>query len=132
VPIRIEKAVAWEPETVVSILGTALSALNAFGRKLGVSAHNIANVNTEGFKKRRVILEEAEPSGVTATITRVDTSGFPILSSEGPGNKMEESSNVSLDEEIVNLKTAQHGYQANWKTVKAAEETLGSLFDSLG
>ncbi|MGE5252562.1 MAG: flagellar basal body rod C-terminal domain-containing protein [Planctomycetaceae bacterium] len=35
-------------------------------------------------------------------------------------------------EEIVNLQTAKHGFEANLKTLKVEDEMLGSLFDILG
>ncbi|MGE5254319.1 MAG: flagellar basal body protein, partial [Planctomycetaceae bacterium] len=31
-------------------LNAALSALDAYGKKVDVTAHNIANLNTDGFK----------------------------------------------------------------------------------
>ncbi len=113
-----------------SAIDSALSALGAFGKKLNVTANNLANVNTEGFKKSRAIFQDANESGVTVTLSRVDTPGAPIPSEDGTG-KMKESSNVDPAEEIVNLITTQHGFQANLKTIKTDEEMLGSLFDIL-
>ena len=37
---------------MVQLSGTTLSALRAFGLKFQVNANNIANVNTDGFKKK--------------------------------------------------------------------------------
>ena len=111
-------------------MNAALSALGAFGTKLDVTANNIANVETEGFKKSRAILQEGDQSGVTVTLSRVDTPGALIPSQDGT-EKMSESSNVDLAEEMVNLKTTQYGFQANIKTIKAEGEMLGSLFDIL-
>jgi flagellar hook protein FlgE len=112
-------------------LNAALSALDAYGQKLDVTANNIANMNTDGFKKSRAVLQEADPSGVVVSIGKVNTPGAPILSADGTG-EVRESSNVDLAEEIVNLQTAKHGFQANLKTLKAEDEMLGSLFDILG
>jgi flagellar basal-body rod protein FlgC len=113
-----------------SALNAALSALGAYGKKLDVAANNIANVNTEGFKKSRAILQEADPSGVVVTLRRVNTPGAPIDPLDGAG-ELRESSNVDLAEEIVGLHTTQHGFQANLKTLKVEDEMLGSLFDIL-
>ncbi|MBP1716385.1 MAG: Flagella basal body rod protein [Deltaproteobacteria bacterium] len=40
-------------------LNAALSALGTHEKKLDVTANNIANLNTEGFKKSRAVLQEA-------------------------------------------------------------------------
>ncbi len=107
---------------------SALSALDAHGQKLNVTANNIANLNTDGFKKSRAVLQEADPSGVIISISKVNTPGAPILSEDGTG-EVRESSNVDLAEEIVNLQTAQRGFEANLKTLEAEDEMLGCLFD---
>lgn len=112
-------------------MNTALSGLDAYGKKVDVTANNIANVNTDGFKKSRVVMQEADSSGVVVSIGKVNTPGAPILSEDGTG-EIRESSNVDLAEEIVNLRTAKHGFEANLKTLKAEDEMLGSLFDILG
>ena len=114
-----------------AVLNTALSALDAYGQKLDVTSNNIANLNTDGFKKSRAIFEEADSSGVIVSISKVNNPGTPIPSVDGTG-KPRESSNVDLAEEVVNLKTTKRGYQANLKVVKAEDEMLGSLFDILG
>lgn len=46
-----------------NILGTGISALNAFQRQLNTTGHNIANVNTEGYSRQRVEFStlEAQP-----------------------------------------------------------------------
>jgi flagellar hook protein FlgE len=111
-------------------MDAALSALGALGIKLGVTANNIANVNTDGFKKSRVLLQNTDLYGVTVSISRVDTSGMAIFSGDGSAS-MQESSNVDLGEEIVNLKTTKYAYLANLKTIKVEDAVLGTLFDSL-
>lgn len=111
-------------------INAALSALGAFGTKLNVAANNIANVNTDGFKKSRAILQNTEPGGVTVSINRVDTPGWP-LSPEDSTAETRESSNVELEEEIVNLTTTKQAYEANLKTIKTEDQMLGTLFDIL-
>jgi flagellar basal body rod protein FlgG len=116
---------------LIQALGAALSALNGFARKFAVSANNIANVDTNGFKKSRVVLSEGNPSGVIATVDRVETPGSPVPSPDG-SPEMRQSSNVSLEEEMLELKVAKHGYDANLKAIKAQDDILGSVFDTLG
>ena len=64
-----------------SLLGTGVSALQAFQRSLATTSHNIANVNTDGYSRQRVGLSERQPEfsgagfigqGVNATgVTRI-------------------------------------------------------------
>ncbi len=44
------------------LLGNGTSALLAFQRAIRTTSHNIANVNTEGYSRQRVLLEAAPPS----------------------------------------------------------------------
>jgi len=112
---------------MIPAMDSALSALGAFGKKMEVTANNIANVDTEGFKKSRADLQETD-HGVKVDISRVNTPGAPIPAEDGTG-KMNETSNVDVAEEIVNLKTTDNGFQANLKTIQAEGKMLGSLFD---
>lgn len=114
---------------MIPALDAALSGLLAYGKKMDVSANNVANVNTEGFKKGRALLEDSE-GGVMVTLSRVNTPGGPVPSQDGTG-KVRESSNVDLAEEIVGQHTTKAAFQASIATVKTEEEMLGSLFDVL-
>jgi flagellar basal body rod protein FlgG len=115
---------------MISAIYPALSALRAFGEKLGVTANNIANISTNGFKKSRALLEEAPSSGVTVSISRVETPGAPLLPDRDTGEP-QESSNVAVEEEMVNLITTKQAYTANLKMIKAQDEILGTLLDIL-
>ncbi len=114
-----------------SVMDITRTALDAFGKKVDVTANNIANANTDGFKKSRAILQEGNPSGVIVSISKVDSPGAPIPAND-ENQEMHEFSNVNIAEEMVNLTTTQHAYQANLKSLKTEDEMLGSLFDSLG
>ncbi|MFH1147271.1 MAG: flagellar basal body rod C-terminal domain-containing protein [Pseudomonadota bacterium] len=108
----------------------ALSGVRAMAQKLGVTANNVANSNTDGFKKGRAVLTETVPSGVeVSAIEKIETSGA-ILSEEG-ASETRETSNVSLEEELVDLVATQRAYTADLKAVKAEDELLGKLFDVL-
>jgi flagellar basal body rod protein FlgG len=112
---------------MIPALDAAASALQAYDKKLQATAHNIANMNTEGFKKSRVILQEGHPGGVTASIQKIDTPGSPLVSPEN--SAISESSNVDLGEEMINLMTSKHAFQADLKIINAEEERIGSLLD---
>ena len=49
---------------MITGIHSTLSALRAFGDKIGVAAHNVANVETEEFKKQRALLSEEVPVGL--------------------------------------------------------------------
>lgn len=110
-------------------LNSAISALQAHVKKLGVTAHNIANLNSEGYKKYRATMEEDALGGVQLDIRRVETPGFPYEIMEDGQPVGKETSNVDLTQEIPNLMIAQRGYEANIKSIQAQDEILGSLLD---
>lgn len=60
---------------------TGASGLNASRRRLETSAHNVANVNTDGFKKQRTLNRET-PGGVQSVTDRPDDSRI-----NGPGSR---------------------------------------------
>jgi flagellar basal-body rod protein FlgC len=110
--------------------GIALTALRAFDKKLDVNAHNIANVNTDKFKKSRVDLQEAAAGGVKATIEQVNIPGISLGTNEKTGEERE-SSNVSMEEEFVDQMVTQYAFESNILIVKTADEMQKSLLDIL-
>ena len=107
---------------------TALSALGSLSRKMDVTANNIANVNTNGFKKSLAEFEDVDPSGVKVSISQVDTPGDPLPPDEK--GKEQESSNVNLAE-VINLITTQHAFAANIKTITTEDEIRNTLLDTI-
>ncbi len=117
---------------MISALNSTISALRAFVTKLGVTADNIANVNTDGFKRNRAILHADHNGGVRVEIKRDDSPGLRYDVIEN-GKKVEkETSNVDLIEEIPNLMVTKRAYQANLKSLETQDEMLGSLLDTVG
>ena len=49
---------------MISALQRSLSAIKAFGEETNVSAHNIANMNTDNFQGIRTTLAEDKQGGV--------------------------------------------------------------------
>jgi flagellar hook protein FlgE len=115
---------------MIPALNATVSALHAFEQKLGVTAGNIANVNTDGYKKYRAIFQEGQSGTVEVTSLRDET--------EIPRGRLEEgeqpaqtASNVALEEEFPELITSIYGFKANLKTLKAQDEMLGTLLDTV-
>ena len=111
-----------------NIANIALTALQALEKKSEVIADNIANVNTDRFKKSRANLEEGSPSGVKVSMEQVNTSIETVTAEAAEPVP----SNVDLAEELIDLIVTRSSYTANTKTVKAADQMQGFLFDILG
>lgn len=117
---------------MISALNASVSGVKAFEKKLDVTANNVANVNTDGFKKQSALLSEGDNGGVKVEITEVDAPGYP-KESVVDGEVVEvESSNVDLAEELTEMIPTQAGYDANMRVVQAEDEMLGSLLDIAG
>jgi len=114
---------------VISTLSSALSALSAFSNQAQVIANNVANVNTDGFKKSRAEFKSNPDGGVSVSISKVDTPGALMAQQTENGLEMKESSNVDLAEEFVQMITNERAFEANVKTLQAEDEKMGHLLD---
>ncbi len=104
-------------------LGSPVSAIKAFGTKMASISNNIANSQSVGYKKSRVLMtEQGNNQGVKVNITRIDTPGTLSLSGE-------ELSNVDLAEEFSSMIITQTGFAANVKMARAVDEMTGTLID---
>jgi flagellar hook protein FlgE len=115
---------------MISAIHTALSGLTAFAKQMEVSAHNVANVNTDEFKKSRTDLVELEACGVLPVVQKDNSAGPAALKDSSYGQTQVELSNVDLGEEAVNQIIAQRGFEANLRTLKTADDMLGSILDT--
>lgn len=107
----------------------SLSALNSFGQALSATAHNLANVNTPGFKRLQTDYQSVDGGGVSVTLRRDTTPGAPYQ--DASGQEME-TSNVDLATEAVDLMSIRTAYAANLKPIRAEQEMTGSLLDIMG
>jgi flagellar basal body rod protein FlgG len=107
----------------------SLSGLNAFQKQLSVAANNLANLQTDDFKKSRTVLEAAQPQGVIAKSQKLELPGPLVFEQTPEGEQLVEQSNVDVGEEMPNVLAGQRAYEANLKMLKVANETTGSLLD---
>jgi len=114
---------------MIGAIQSALSGLTAFSTQVAVTADNVANVTTDGFKKSRTELIAVESGGVRSAIQKDETAGPTILNNTGYGPAQFELSNVDLAEEVVNQIIGQRGFEANIQTIKTADEMLGTILD---
>jgi len=117
---------------VIRATSSALAALKAFSTKIEATAHNTANIETDGYKKTRVTIEENQAHEPSARAEKTNTPG-PIVQQQAADGSLEmvEKSNVELTEEIPNLTLSRRFFQANLKTVQTEDQMLGSLMDIL-
>ena len=115
---------------MVAGMASALSGIRAGGKMLSVGAHNIANAQTEDFKRTRALpVESTAGGGVTVTLQTDKRPGPQFLSSENSLN-LREGSNVDLGEEIIfNLQAAANLIETNIASVRIQDKVLGSLLD---
>jgi len=117
---------------MISAVNSTISALQANKSRLGVTADNIANVNTDEFKKSRAIQKEGNNGNVQVNIERVNTPGHRYQELEGNQVIEKEGSNVNLEEEIPELMVTQRAYEANLKVLQTHDKMLGTLLDITG
>jgi len=114
---------------MLGALYPAFTGLAAFATQMAVTAHNVANINTTGFKKSKTELVSVETGGVLPVVKKDKSAGPSILNDTGDGPAQLELSNVDLGEETVNQILAQRGFQANISTLKTADDMLGTILD---
>lgn len=88
-----------------------VSSLLAYLTKQNVTAHNIANVNTEDFKSSETRMNEDRNGGVFVTISKNSPSG------------------VDLPKEMTDMMATSDMVQANLKVLKTADEIARSVID---
>lgn len=117
---------------MIDPISSTLSALTAARKKMDVTSNNIANANTDEFKKSRVTFSEGSHGGVSPTVDVVDTPGIQKETIQNDRIVQTESSNVDLAEELTSLIPTTSFYGANIKTLKTQQEMLGALIDIVG
>ena len=117
---------------MISSVNSSVSALNAYKTKMEVTAHNVANVNSEAFKKSKATLKEGANGEVQVEVDRVNTPGHRYQEIQGDQLVEKESSNVNLEDEIPSMIVTRNAYEANLKTLQTHNEMLGSLLDIIG
>lgn len=115
--------------TVINGIHSSISALLGLQKKLESTANNVANSNSDGYKKTKVTLQEGDPNGVSVHIQKIEDQGPMVYEQTAGGEQLVEKSNVDLTEEIPDLMLTKRFYQANLKAIQTEDEMLGSLLD---
>ncbi len=93
-------------------INSALSAIGAYTTMMNNSAQNVANLNTEPYKPRETVMQDAAAGGVSAMTVRnhnVDR--------------------VDLSKEAVDMKVAEYGIKANIAVLKREQEAQKTIID---
>ena len=127
-------------------VNSSLSALMAYGRRMGVHANNVANMYSKDFSKSRVLMKEGPDQTVKAEIETVESRVLPregVAASDpalnhdaaeiAPTEALAgyENNNVDVAEEFVGTIITKNSYSANLKMVEAQDEMVGTVLDIL-
>lgn len=93
-----------------AIASIAQSGLQAAQQRLNASAHNVANQQTEGFRRQQVAQQAVPEGGVTAQTVR---------GQQG----------AALEQEAVEQISASYAYLANLQVLRTNDRMQGSLLD---
>ena len=114
---------------MISNIYSAVSALFSFGKKVESHANNVANADTDGYKKTRVRMQEALPQGVKSKVEKINTPGPVVVKQTANGMKPVELSNVDLTTELPEMQLSQRMFEANLKSLKAQQEIEEAVLD---
>ena len=113
-------------------INSSLSAIKAFGSKMGIHGNNVANCYSDGFKKSRAVLLENARGGVQVNIEKIEV---PISLHDGstPHPVTEkERSDVDLAEEIPQILITKRGFESSLMALKTCDEMIGTIINLLG
>lgn len=97
-----------------SVSSTSLAGMGVAQDRLSASAHNVANLGTEGFRRQQVVATASAPAGVTAS----------VATAAEPG--------ASLESDVVEQLGARNAFLANLAVFKTHDRMLGALLDDHG
>lgn len=96
---------------MTSISSVALSGMNAAQTTLSSSAHNIANMNTGGFRRQEVVQSAQTGGGVSTSLTTASAMGS------------------SLETDVVAQLQSKNSFLANLQVFKASDNMAGALLN---
>jgi flagellar basal body rod protein FlgG len=113
---------------MINSIDASLAALSAFSEKLSVTAGNVANMTTDGYKRTEATITEDSQGLPEVTTRKMETPGPIVQDSAGTRREL---SNVDLSQEIPQMIVAQRGYEANLKALETQGSILKSTIDLL-
>ena len=114
---------------MLSAISSAVSGLQAYSLKTQATANNVANMNTEGFKRDVVTLSSQAPLGVSASVIKDNSEGAFVAEPTSDGTEMVEQSNTDLVQEMPDLIMEKNGFSANIKTLQTTDQMMETLIN---
>jgi len=96
-------------------INSSLSGLNAATISQNVTAHNIANINTDPYTPKQALQTDVFPVGTKISNVREN-----------------ENSSNDLAKELTDLKTNKTLYSLNAKALKMQDRMIGEVIDLVG
>lgn len=112
------------------IPSSSLSAISAESVRLQVSASNIANVSTDGYRAKRVTNEQTASGGVRPRIDEPAQPTGPVLVGDDGRDRV--LSNVDIGSEMVTQVSAQRAFEANLAVLRVSQDMTKALLDTKG
>lgn len=94
-----------------TLSSVALSGMSVAQTRLDTTAHNVANLATEGFTRQETVQSEQAGGGVTASVRRAQATGN------------------ALETDVVSQLQAKHSFMANLAVFKTGNKMAGALLD---
>ena len=94
-----------------SLPSIAVSGMQAAQSALRVSAHNVANLNTPGFRRQELSRSALEGGGVTTRLQRAEQEG------------------AALETDVIAQLQAKNAFLANLAVFRTADKLAGALLD---
>lgn len=99
------------------------SALSALSKVQEVSANNVANMNTDGFKASSVVLESG-PGDNGVRVSAIHQNNTP-----GPLAEGGELSNTDVGREMTTMMFTENAFSANAVAIRVSEQMTGHLLN---
>lgn len=106
---------------------SSISGIVAAFQLQSVSAHNVANSNTDNYKSTIARAEEAYKGGVKVSLSK---SRYSSASYDAGSGQKQKPSDVSYAKEATNQIGSKHLLAANLAVLKTYDEMTGTLIDT--
>ena len=107
----------------MNVTNIVSSGLIAYEKAMGVAANNIANADTEGYRKVEGVFSSVEGGGVKFTTDDM------LKYIENAEKESAQKNNVNVTEELVDINKYAQQYQALAKVLEAQGKMHESLLD---
>ncbi len=104
----------------------SLAALNILSTSLQSTAHNFANLNTEGFRIKTQYSEAEFLSGRNF-LSGDNTAGNAVPLSD---NETAAPQTVNVSREVTNLISTERAWEANLASISTTDEMLGFILNT--